>query len=101
MEYENQSGKRKNASHLRLVPKDPPVSFVPQERNAQERNVSVFSVIQREMTTEEKIRSEAAALIALFQTSPGLAAEKLRKLQEAQDPVAQEVLYGGPFPYRR
>ena len=96
MEDENQSGKRKNASHLRLVPKDPPVSFIPQERN-----VSVFSVIQREMTTEEKIRSEAAALIALFQTSPGLAAEKLRKLQEAQDPVAQEVLYGGPFPYRR
>jgi hypothetical protein len=96
MEDENQSGKRKNASHLRLVPKDPPVSFIPQERN-----VSVFSLIQQEMTTEEKIRSEAAALIALFQTSPGLAAEKLRKLQEAQDPVAQEVLYGGPFPYRR
>jgi len=96
MEEENQSGKRKSASHLRLVPKDPPVSFIPQERN-----VSVFSLIQKEMTAEEKVRSEAAALIALFQTSPGLAAEKLRKLQEAQDPVAQEVLYGGPFPYRR
>ena len=96
MEEEKHSENRKSASHLRLVSKEPPVSFIPQERIE-----SVFSLIQHELATEAKIKAEAAALIALFQTSPELAAEKLRKLQEAQDPVAREVLQGLPSPYSR
>lgn len=96
MEEEKQSENRKNASHLRLVPKEPPVSFIPQEKLE-----SVFSLIQQEVATEAKIKAEAAALIALFQTSPELAAEKLRKLQEAQDPVAKEVQQGLSYPYPR